>query len=66
MRVYLVGVISRVASVANDAVVLGITLRKTFYIFWVDAEARASSKITTALAYYGKHIDYKPTQKLQQ
>ena len=37
----------------NDAVVLGITLRKTFYIFRMDKEERASTKITTTLAYNG-------------
>lgn len=36
-----------------DAVVLGVTLWKTFYIFKMDEENRASSKITTTLAYNG-------------
>ena len=36
-----------------DAFVLGVTLWKTFYIFRVDREARADTKITTTLAYNG-------------
>ena len=48
-----VGVITRAVSVANDAVVLGITLWKTIYIFRMDQEARHNTKLTTTLAYNG-------------
>ncbi|KAK7688733.1 hypothetical protein QCA50_008272 [Cerrena zonata] len=48
-----IGVITRAISVATDAVVLGLTLWKTIYIFREKAEVRASSKLTTRLAYGG-------------
>ena len=51
--IIIVGVITRAVSVTTDAVVLGITLWKTFYIFRIDREARSTTKLTTALAYNG-------------
>ena len=45
--------ITRAISVLADAVVLGITLWKVYYIFRVDKEARATTTITTTLAYNG-------------
>ena len=48
-----VGVIARSVSVVADAVILAITLRKTFYILNIDGEARAATKLTTTLAYNG-------------
>lgn len=51
--IIIVGVITRAVSVTTDAVVLGITLWKTFYIFQIDREARSTTKLTTALAYNG-------------
>ena len=47
------GVITRSISVTVDAIVLGYTLWKTFYIFQIDREARSTTKLTTALAYNG-------------
>ncbi|KAK7688703.1 hypothetical protein QCA50_008241 [Cerrena zonata] len=47
------GVITRAISVVADAVVLGLTLWKTIYIFREKAELRAHSKLTTRLAYGG-------------
>ena len=46
-------VVARVISVAADALVLGITLWKTFYIFQIDKELRPATKLATALAYNG-------------
>lgn len=48
-----VPVITRAISVIADALVLGITLWKTFYIFRVDQATRAATKVTTTLAYNG-------------
>ncbi|KAK7688710.1 hypothetical protein QCA50_008248 [Cerrena zonata] len=47
------GVITRAISVTADAVVLGLTLWKTIYIFREGAEVRVGSKLTTRLAYGG-------------
>ena len=41
---------------AADAVVLGLTLRQTMYIFKIDEETRAAINITTTLAYHGKAL----------
>ena len=51
--VILVPMMTRAISVLADAVVLGITLWKVYYIFRVDKDARAATKITTTLAYNG-------------
>lgn len=40
-----------------DAVVLGLTLWKTIYIFREKAEVRSSSKLTARLAYGGKIVN---------
>lgn len=44
----------RSISVAKEAVVLGLTLWRTFYIFKLDREARAGNKLTTTLAQNGE------------
>ena len=49
----LVGVITRAVAVIADAIVLGLTLWKTLFIFRVEKEARAATKLTTTLAYNG-------------
>ena len=48
-----VGVITRAVAVTADAIVLGLTLWKTLFIFLVEKEARAATKLTTTLAYNG-------------
>ena len=48
-----VGVITRAIAVIADAIVLGLTLWKTLFIFRVEKEARAATKLTTTLAYNG-------------
>ncbi|KAK7693026.1 hypothetical protein QCA50_002591 [Cerrena zonata] len=50
---YSLAVITRTISVTADAVVLGLTLWKTIYIFREREEVRAGSKLTTRLAYGG-------------
>ena len=47
-----VPIITRAISVFAT-VVLGITLWKVYYIFRVDKETRATTRITTILAYNG-------------
>lgn len=54
--IFIVGVITRSISMAADAVVLGLTLWKTIYIFREDAEVRANSKLTTTLAHGGNAV----------
>ena len=49
----LVGVITRVIAMAADAVVLGITLWKTLYLFRVNADARPANNLAKTLAYNG-------------
>ena len=49
----LVGVITRAVAVIADAIVLVLTLWKMLFIFWVEKEARAATKLTTMLAYNG-------------
>ena len=51
-----VGVITRAVSVAADAIVLALTVWKTFYIFQEHKEARAATRITTTLAYNGSFL----------
>ncbi|KAK7690786.1 hypothetical protein QCA50_005886 [Cerrena zonata] len=53
VTIALMGVIIRTVFVAADALVLGLTLWKTIYIFKEDAQVRANSKLTTTLAYGG-------------
>ena len=48
-----VGVITRAIAVIADAIVLGLTLWKTLFIFRVEKEAGAATKLTTTLAYNG-------------
>lgn len=55
--IFTVGVITRAISVTADAMVLGLTLWKTIYIFKEKAEVRASSKLTTTLAYGGNVLN---------
>lgn len=50
-------VITRTISVTADAVVLGLTLWKTIYIFREREEVRAGSKLTTRLAYGGNIVN---------
>ena len=46
-------VISRSISMATDAVVLGVTLWNTFYIFGLDKEAKATVRVTATLTHNG-------------
>ena len=48
-----VGIITRVISVATDIAVLAFTLQKTAYIFKLNQELKALSKLTVSLAYNG-------------
>lgn len=50
-----VGIITRVISVAADATVLGFTLWKTFYVFKMNKQTRNTAKITYTLAYNGDY-----------
>ena len=38
----------------TDVIVLGLTLRKTFYVFEADQETREAAKVSTTLVYNGK------------
>lgn len=56
MLIYTVGVITRAISVAADAMVLGLTLWETHYIFKTSKETRASHPLIAVLTYNSNTI----------